>query len=117
MLRNTKQMLLDPEPHDDFCEFSEPQQKDIRLMLFLSGEKLQSLVFYPVIVEMWEKKKDGSRKRKWEATFSTKERDKISRYYAKFYRWYFVSGTPQKVCIAPMTIELLMRAANFFGTL
>ncbi len=72
---------------------------------------------YPVIVEGWNKIKSGRIHRAFEAEFSEKERVTLSRFYPILRRWYLEKGTPEKAQIGVQTYNLLIRAANFFGTI
>ena len=91
--------------------------KGVSLRLTLSMDKFTQLVCYPVIVEMWEKKNGGRVKRQWLKTFDKSERRKIACYYSAFYKWHLVTGPPRTVMMKISTLDLLQRAANFFGTI
>jgi len=71
-----------------------------------------------VIVETYDHKGYGRGKREYLKQFSKKERNIISHYYGKIYRWYLVKGIPhQGVVMKPETYALLCRAADFFATI
>ena len=113
---NTRSMPLDPESPDEYVEMDQPRAgRGLKLQPVFTGEMFGKAVAYPVIVEGWEKKNFGRHKRRWLAEFTEKERNKIARYYGKFYRWYLVTGAPKKVAIRLNTITLLQRAVNFFA--
>ena len=82
-----------------------------------SGEFFQSQVAFPVILEGWDRRNQGQTGRAYITEFSDEERKRLEEYYPIFYRWYFVQGTPQKVTINLRDMDLLKRAANFFGTI
>ena len=73
----------------------------------------------PVIVEMYDKIRErGSKQRRYHDEFTEAERKVISAYYKRIYRWYLVTGYPKYFTFGKLqTIELLKRAANFFGSL
>jgi hypothetical protein len=116
-VRNTRSMRMDPESPAEYDEMDAitAGPNGMKLMPVFSGEMFQQSVAYPVIVEAWDKKNSGRHKRRWEATFTQAERNKISRYYGRFYRWYLVSGTPKRVSLQLNTLTLLQRAVNFFA--
>jgi hypothetical protein len=93
-------------------------EPELELYPVFSGEAFKRAVDYPVIVEGWDKKNNGKAKREWLKQFTEAERNLISRYYAKFYRWYLVTGTPRRVPFRKLkTIHTLQRAAAFFASL
>ena len=93
-------------------------EDEVRLTLSLSGDQFSKTVQYAVIVEAWDHKKENCRaRRRWLSTFTQAERDTISSYYYRFYRWYLVTGVPERVEVKPSTITLLQRATNFFATI
>jgi hypothetical protein len=113
---NTRSMSLRPDNADSIA-LAETSDEEAALLLCLSGDAFLRAVSYPVIVENWERKKGGRVKREWMKQFTETERNLISRYYAKFYRWYLVSGTPKKVVFRKLkTIHTLQRAVNFFAS-
>lgn len=89
----------------------------VRLKTQFSGEFFQSQVAYPVILEGWDRKDHGRVKRAYEMEFNKEERKQLDKYYPTLYRWYFVQGTPRTVEITLHDLDLLKRAANFFGTI
>jgi len=89
----------------------------MKLMPVFSGERFRELVQYPVMVETWEKKDFGRLKRRWVQEFTLTERQQLGKWYAKFYHWYFVSGTPKTVALTSInTLNLLQRAVAFFAS-
>lgn len=114
---NTRAMSLRPEPADEYAGLDEiPTGAGMTLLPVFSGAAFLRHVNYPVIVEMWEKRKAGRVRRRWEAEFTPAERNSIARQYAKFYRWHLVTGTPEKVSLQLRTLQLLQRAVAFFAT-
>jgi hypothetical protein len=115
--RNTKAMYMQPGSPAEYVEMDTitTGPNGVHLLPVFSGEMFQQSVAYPVIVEAWEKKNGGRHKRRWEATFTQAERNKISRYYCRFYKWYLVSGTPKRISLRLNTLTLLQRAVNFFA--
>lgn len=109
-------MNLTPQPAPHYTQLDETPNRSFSLLPVFSGEAFRQAVQYPIIVEMWEKRLYGRVKRAWLATFTEKERNKISRYHAKFHRWHLVTGTPEKVSCQLKTLELLKRAVHFFAT-
>jgi len=114
-MQNTRQMSLDPAPADDFAQLDPNNCAGVELLPVFSGVAFLAAVAYPVLVEMWEKKKSGRVKRAWLATFTEAEREKIGRYHARFHRWHLVTGTPHHVSCRLATLQLLQRAVNFFA--
>lgn len=111
-------MLLEPQarPESDNERFGIKNQS-FQLMPVMTGDKFTEIVNYPVIVESWEKKKNGSKRRKWMSEFDDSERRVISSYYARFYRWYLLSGTPRKIACRMRTLVLLKKAVAFFASI
>ena len=71
-----------------------------------------------VIVEGWDKRNFGRGQRQYRATFTEAERAKLSKLYPMLYDWNMRSGLPQShIFHTDDTIQLLQRAANFFGGL
>lgn len=101
-----------------FNEFEEPGEEtgEFTLSPNLSGEFFSRLVPFGVIVEMWDKRKEGRIGRAYRAEFTESEQRLLATWYAKLYRWHLVSGTPRRVSLRPKTLELLRRAAHFFAT-
>ena len=72
----------------------------------------------PIIVEMWKQKNHGSKRRKYNETFTEKEREKIQYYYKLFYNWYRIEGTPQPHRFKSIkNVHLIKRVVAFFATL
>ena len=69
---------------------------------------------YPVLLELWDKFKDGNRRRKYLARFSESERETLAHYYKLFYQWYFKTGTPQECIMKITTYEFLREAIHWF---
>ena len=74
-MQNTRQMSLDPAPADDFAQLDPNNCAGVELLPVFSGVAFLAAVAYPVLVEMWEKKKSGRVKRAWLATFTEAERE------------------------------------------
>lgn len=88
---------------------------EIKLRLVLGSNHISRLF---VIVEMYDRKSFGRGKRQYMKMFSKKERQVISRYYGKLYRWYLVKGIPAGgVTMSAGVYQTLIKAANFFATL
>ncbi len=117
-IRNTWSMRLDPQPAPEFHMMDpDDDTKLVELLPVMTGEVFGRLVNYAVIVEGWDKRKLGRQRRAWEKEFTSAERNKIGRYYGRFYRWHLVSGTPLRVSCRLNTLHLLQRAVNFFATI
>lgn len=101
----------------DELDDGDGEQTAVRLAPVFSGEQFKKTVDYPVIVEMWEKKNSGRVRRAYLAQFTDDERTTLARYYAKFYKWHLVTGTPVRVMARLKTVQLLQRAVNFFATI
>ncbi len=116
--QNTRQMSMEPDSPDQFVMMDRETGggKAHSLLPVFSGDAFRKVLNYPVIVESWEHKKAGRVKREWEKEFTQAERNKIARYYARFYRWYLVSGTPKRVTCRVATLRLLQRAVAFFAS-
>lgn len=113
---NTRSMSLEPDNREELRWLEKPQE-GASLLICLSGANFKAAVDYPIIVEMWERKKGGRVKREWLKQFTETERNLISRYYAKFYRWYLVTGAPDKVVFRKVsTLTTLQKAVHFFAT-
>lgn len=116
-VRNTWAMDMSPKPQEPLGELDAfESQAGLDLLPVFSGEKFREAVNYPIIVEMWDKKKAGRVKRAWEKEFTSGERNKIARYYGKFYKWHLTTGTPKRVALRLNTLQLLRRAVHFFAT-
>jgi hypothetical protein len=115
---NTKQMSLQPQSPDDFAVLDGFADSDgVQLLPVYTGDAFKRLINYPVMVEMWEKAKSGRVKRAWLEQFTDAERRTVSRYYARFYRWHLVTGTPHRVSCRMKTFKVLQRAVNFFASI
>ena len=116
-VRNTWAMNMSPKPRELLGELDAFESRaGLDLLPVFSGEKFLEAVNYPIIVEMWDKKKAFRVKRAWEKEFTEAERNKIARYYGRFYRWHLISGTPKRVVLRLNTLQLLQRAVHFFAT-
>lgn len=112
---NTQSMNMRPTSPDAFSMLDH-SSSDFQMLPVMTGEKFIELVNYPIIVECWDRKKSGRVRRRWEEEFDQAERRKIGRYHGRFYRWYLVSGSPDRVACAVRTLRLLQRAVAFFAT-
>lgn len=117
--RNTKSMDMRPESPAEYAELDsvETGRNGVKLMPVFDGETFQQAVAFPVIVEAWEKKNSGRRKREWLAAFTEAERKKIGKYHSRFYRWYLVTGVPKRVSVNLDTLQLLQKAVNWFASI
>lgn len=115
--QNTWAMSQDPQLQPDYCDMDgvPSVQQALRVLTVFSGQMFSELVAYQVIVENWDKRKFGRHQRRWLKTFSKAERRKIGKHYAKFYKWYLISGVSRTVMARTSTIVLLTRAAAFFA--
>lgn len=99
------------------CDDASGDGRPLVLQPTFTGEAFLRVVNYPVIVEAWDKRTAGRVRRAYLAEFTEAERATLARYYAKFYRWHLVTGTPRRVMLRLATLHLLQRAAAFFGTI
>jgi hypothetical protein len=104
-----------PEFYVDEAEV--PEHKPVVLRPVFSGDMFRKVCSYPVIVEMWDRRLNGSVRRRYHAEFTEKERATIARYQTKFRRWHLVVGTPRRVMMSMTTLNLLQRAVGFFATI
>jgi len=116
-VRNTRSMDMRPQSPEHYVNLSDKSEenKPIRLKLIVSGDVFTQKTGYAVIVECWEKKNYGRVRRAWLETFSEAERNKLAKWYGKLYKWHLVSGVPAQVGLDTKTLELLIKAANFFA--
>lgn len=114
-VRNTSSRSMAPEHPDEYDQLDPLNHQGFKLLPVFSGEMFRRTVQYPIIVEGWEKKNYGRHKRRWLATFTQAERNKISQYHGRFYKWHLVSGSPLHVSLRPSTLRLLLRAVQFFA--
>lgn len=71
-----------------------------------------------VIVETYDHKSYGRGKREYLKQFTEAERKVISKWYGRLYDCYLRRGIPfSGVEMAPGTLALLQRAANFFASI
>jgi len=116
MAHSEHQMDMRPTPPDDLYADDQDGLGSFALQPNFSGEQFGKVVCYPVIVEAWDQVMSGGQaKRNYLTTFDEAERKTISRYRSKFHRWHLVSGTPKRVLLKLPTLELLIRAVNFFA--
>lgn len=92
------------------------QVPDFEFMPVWSSAAFRRACQYPVIVENWDKRLHGSKRRKYHAAFTEKERATIARWQTKFSDWYLRSGTPTRVMMKLETFDLLRRAVHFFAS-
>ena len=116
-IRNTKSMSLQPEWNEEFHMMTKPVNNKTDFFPVFSGDDFKAAVCYPVMVEAWEKAKHGRHHRAFVKAFTKAERNTISRYYGRFYRWYLVTGTPRRVLCKLSTVVLLQRAIAFFASI
>jgi hypothetical protein len=90
----------------------------MKAMVQLTSNEVNKLQ-YQVVVEMWKRLKDGSRRRQYLQTFNDIEREKINRWYTNFYKWYLVTGVPADgVVMSPRTLLWLReKVIPFFAQL
>jgi hypothetical protein len=69
---------------------------------------------YPVLLELWDKFKDGGKRRKYLTRFDKQEREILQHYYKLFYDWYFRRGTPDEHIMKITTYQFLQEAINWF---
>lgn len=116
-VRNTWAMDMSPQRQEFMGDLDAFESRaGLDLLPVFSGEMFKEAVNYPIIVEMWDKKKAGRVRKAWEKEFTEAERNKVARYYGKFYRWHLISGTPKRVALRLNTLQLLQRAVHFFAT-
>lgn len=89
----------------------------LELKCVWSQEQFLEICDYRVIVEMFERSTHGRGKRLYEATFNEDERRIIHAHHKKFRQWHLQCGTPGRIAMDPDVLDVLQRAANFFGTL
>ncbi len=88
----------------------------MKLAISLNHKELSDLQT-PIIVEMWNKKKEGRVKRAWLKEFNEQERKAAARLYPQFYQWHLVTGLPRTRIFMPHTLSLVRRVVHFFGTI
>lgn len=118
-LRNTRPLSLCPEERENFHDTDDTARsaKALRLRCVWSAAEFAKQVNYPILVVAWNKRTFGRGKRAWLATFTAAERRKIEKYYARFYKWYLISGVPERIVCSLRTLTLLQRAVAFFADL
>jgi len=83
----------------------------------LLNQKQLSRIYYPIIVEGWDKKLSGKNKRKFQEIFSEKERLALRRLYRMFYQWHLVKGAPLAHRFENKTLALIQRGVAFFANI
>ncbi len=114
---NTRSTSLAPQPVESMHDLDGLSGRRVDVKIVIPGEDFERYVNYKVMVEMWDKAKVGRVRRLYEAQLTPAERNTANRYYARFYRWYFVSGTPLKVLCHLRTLERLKKIVAFFGSI
>lgn len=88
-----------------------------RLAYEFSRHDLEQM-YLPIIVEGYKHKNYGRGKRAYLKEFTEKERKAISKYHAKIYKWYLVTGFPDHYIFRKLqTVHLLQRAVIFFASI
>jgi len=80
-----------PEAEEYIKNEGKTEVHDYKVVV-LFGETLLRRLF--VILEGYDKKKEGRVKRAYEAQFTKAERKVMSKWYLKIYAWYFRTGIP-----------------------
>ena len=91
----------------------------MKLGIILNRDEL-SVLGIQVIIENWDKCSarygSGSKRRKYQAEFSDRERRVLASFHATFWKWTQVVGFPNDYMFRKMeTIYLIRRAAVFFA--
>ena len=89
------------------------------LAIVLDREEMSALGTQ-IIVERWDHvcgRGAGNRKKNlYRESFTESERRYISRLYKRAYRWYLVTGYPNRFVLSrPGEIQLIQRAVAFFA--
>lgn len=113
-IQNTRAMSMDPESPLDYASLSDITGGDVKCLLVMRGSVFQQFVNYPIMVEVWPWTATGRVRREFAKAFTQAERNKIQKFYGRFYRWHLVSGVPHRVAVQPKTLRLLQRAVTFF---
>lgn len=95
----------------------ELEGQPVQLRLSFSGDFINQILGYPVIVEAWDKRDQGRVGRAYREAFNEEERRAIGAMYPAMYSWYLRTGIPQRVGMRLRTLQLLQRAANFFASI
>ena len=70
-----------------------------------------------VMVESWDKRKQGVRnKREYSERFTAEQQRILDRYYPLFYKWELVTGLPEHATMKPETYLFLKDAVGYFST-
>ena len=88
----------------------------MRMAIILEEKEIRELS-YPVVVEMWDKAKEGRHRRAYHAEFNETERKKARELYNLFYGWYLRTGPPQTYTTTIQMYQFIQRLCNFFGGL
>ena len=93
------------------------QEKPLALVPVMTGAFFNQLIEPMVIVMGLDKPPVGRVKRAYHEQFSDAERRLIARTTTNKLRpWCLVRGLPRRIVMRPATIQLLQRAAAFFGS-
>ena len=90
---------------------------DDRVGLVIEWPRSAITPYTGVLVEMWDKRSSGRARRRWLSEFTEGERKTIGRLYRSAYDWVLRTGHPDRVQMSGANYALLVRAANFFGSL
>lgn len=112
-VQNTRNMSLVPDSPDHYSSLEELTGGDVKCLLVMAGRVFNQFVHFQVLVECWPWLKNGSYRRKYQQAFTQAERNKLARFYGRFYRWTLISGVPDRVAVRPQTVQLLQRAIEF----
>lgn len=112
-VQNTWAMSLAPDSPDLYASLDTMTGGDVKYLLVMRGTVFNQFVHFQVLVECWPWLKHGSRRRKYRQAFTAAERNKLAKFYGRFYRWHMVSGVPDRVAVRPQTVHLLQRAIEF----
>lgn len=112
-VQNTRNMSLVPDSPDHYSSLEEFTGGDVRCLLVMAGRVFNQFVNFQVLVECWPWLKNGSYRRKYRQAFTQAERNKLAKFYGRFYRWQLISGVPDRVAVRPQTVHLLQRAIEF----
>lgn len=112
-VQNTRNMSLSPDSPDLYASLEAMTGGNVKCLLVMSGRVFNQFVHFQVLVECWPWLKNGSYRRKYQQAFTAAERNKLAKFYGRFYRWQLVSGVPDRVAVRPQTVHLLQRAIEF----
>ena len=82
-------------------------------------DEIQNTIPYAMICEtrfgsVWNTTK---RRRRWSAEFTEAERDLAGKLFMQAYRWYVITGVPDKVKMKSTTYDLWNRLTAFCASL